>query len=211
MSVQLVFNLYPFTENCYLPAANIVQTDRDGTLSYLIQKALPATIGAHGLTLPPEQERLLAMVETLQPKNIEARFKAPKGKTIIPLAQLLADAATRPTVEAYIQRQLAGWLGEIVQHGLPITLHLERRSLAKDVLLAFPDADLVPYLAFDKTPAGIEYRLQLGDETDKWTIREREVIPLTNTDPAWLLVDHTLCRVPGINGNMVRPFRQRDI
>ncbi|MEO6758533.1 MAG: SNF2-related protein, partial [Saprospiraceae bacterium] len=80
-----------------------------------------------------------------------------------------------------------------------------------DVLLEFPADDLIAYLAFHKTDSGIEYRLQLGSETEKWTISDREVIPLTNTDPAWLLVDYTLRRVPGINGNMVRPFRKKDL
>ncbi|MEO6758315.1 MAG: ATP-dependent helicase, partial [Saprospiraceae bacterium] len=207
MNAQLVFNLYPFSENCYLPSANVIQTDRAGTLLHLLQKALPATIGAYGWTLSPVQERLLATVQILQPKYIEARFKVAKAKTTVPLAGLLLDPLTRPTVEAYIQRQLATWLDEIVHNDLPLTLDVERRSLAKDVFLEFPAEDLIPYLAFHKTDGGIEYRLQLGSETEKWTIRDREVVPLTNTDPAWLLVDYTLRRVPGINGNMVRPFR----
>ncbi len=210
MQAQIVFNLYPFSENCYLPAANVIQTDRAGTLLHLLQKALPTTIGAHGLLLSPIQARLLATVEALQPRQIEARFKVAKAKTTVPLAQLLLDPATRPTVEAYIQRQLAAWLQEIVQNQLSLTLDVERRSLAKDMLLEFLKDDLIPHLAFHKTSTGIEYRLQLGSETDKWRIRDREVVPLTNTDPAWLLVDYTLCRVPGINGNMVRPFRQKD-
>ena len=211
MYPKLVFNLYPFTENCYLPTAHVVQADRAGTLLHVLQKALPGTIASHGLTLSPAEERLLATVEALQPKHIEARFKGPKAKTAVPLAALLLDAATRPTVEAYLQRQIAAWLDEIVRHRLPLTLEVERRTLAKDVLLTFPESDLVPHLSFHKKPTGIEYRLQLGSETDKWTIRERAVVPLTNTDPAWLLVDHTLCRVPGINGNMVRPFRRKDV
>ncbi|MEO6038210.1 MAG: ATP-dependent helicase, partial [Saprospiraceae bacterium] len=211
MNAQLVFNLYSFSGAGYLPSANVIQTDRDGTLLHLLQKALPTTIGAYGWTLSPVQERLLATVAALQPKNIESRFKLPKAKTPLPLAGLLLDPATRPTVEAYIQRQLAAWLDDIVRHALPLTLDVERRSLAKDVLLSFPEEDLVPHLAFHKTATGIEYRLQLGTETHKWNIRDREVVPLTNTDPAWLLVDYTLCRVPGINGNMVRPFRQKDV
>lgn len=211
MTCQIVFNLYPFNETCYLPTANIIQTDREGTLLHLLQQALPTTVGAYGLVLSPVQERLLATVQALRPASIEAHFKVPKAKQAVPLARLLVDAATRQTVETHMQRQLAAWLAEIVHHRLPITLDVERRTLVKDVLLALPEADLVPYLAFHKTPTGIEYRLQLGTETEQWTVRENDVTPLTNTDPAWLLVGHALHRVPGINGNMVRPFRQKDV
>ncbi len=213
MTCQIVFNLYPFTENCYLPAANIVQTDRDGTLLHIVQQALPGTVGAYGLMLSPVQERLIATVQTLRPASIEARFKVAKAKNAVPLAQLLTheDKEIRLNVEGHIHRQLSAWLTEIVRHRLPVTLDVERRTLAKDVLLTFPETDLVPHLAFHKTPTGIEYRLQLGTETDKWRIGEHDVVPLTNTDPAWLLVGHALCRVPGINGNMVRPFRRKDM
>ncbi len=209
MTCQIVFNLYPFAESGYLPSANIVQIDRDGTLSHVLKKAIPTTIASYNMVLTPVQERLLGIIDLLQVKNIEAKFKTPKAKTATPLAKLWTEAATKAPVETYIHRQLDAFLSEILRDRLPITLDVEKRTLAKDVLLVFPVAEMVPHLAFHKTPAGIEYRLQLGNETQKWPIHEREVVPLTNTDPAWLLVDYALCRVVGINGNMVKPFRQK--
>ncbi len=210
MSCQIVFNLYPVSDTLYLPSANVVQVDRSGQLTHLVQKAAPATIGSYGLELSPVLERLFAAIERLSPKALEAKFKAPKAKAAIPLDRLLAQPETRAAVENYSYRELDQFLGELVRHRLPVTLDAERRTLAKDVQLQLATAELIPHLSFRKTEAGIEYRFQLGTETEKWNIREYDVLPLTNTDPAWVVAKYTLFRVPGINGNMVRPFRKKD-
>lgn len=210
MSCQVVFNLYPFSETLYLPSANIIQADKSGLLTHLVQKATPATIGAYGIEMTPVLEQMFSRVETLSPKNIELRYKPPKARTATPLAQLLAQQDTKTAVENYIYRELDLFLGDIVRYRLPITFDAERRSLAKDVQLQPAKEELVPHLSFRKTEAGIEYRFQLGTETDKWNIREYDAIPLTNTNPAWVVAKYILFRVPGINGNMVRPFRKKD-
>ncbi|MBK9336709.1 MAG: DEAD/DEAH box helicase [Lewinellaceae bacterium] len=209
--MRVVFNLYPFSENLYLPTANIVQVDKGGELTHLIQKAAPATIGAYGIELTPVLQGLFEAIERLTPRALEAKFKAPKAKTAAPLAQLLAQAETRATVETYIHREIEQFLSEIVRHRLPLTLDAERRTLAKDVQLHPATDDLVPHLFFQKTDAGIEYRFQLGTETEKWSIREHDALPLTNTNPAWVVARYALFRVPGINGNMLRPFRNKDV
>lgn len=207
---QIVFNLYPFSEHLYLPAANIVQQDKSGQLAHLVQKATPATVVSYGLELSPLESRLISMAEQLTPKNLEAKFKAPKAKTPPTLGSLLAEKATKEVVERFVFSTLDVFLDEIVRNRLPLTIDAERKTLVKDVQVVFPREELIPYLFFKKTTAGIEYRLQLGTETQRWNLREHNVMPLTNLEPAWLLVDYALFRVPGINGNMVNPFRQKD-
>jgi hypothetical protein len=210
MLCQVVFNLYPFTETLYLPSANVVQTDKSGQLTHLVQKATPATIGSYGIELSPALERLFIRTDTLTPKSLEAKFKPPKARVATPLAQLLAQSDTKAAVESYIYRELDLLLAEIVRHRFAITLDVARRTLAKDVQLQPAKEELTPHLSFHKTEAGIEYRFQLGTETEKWNIREYDVLPLTNTNPAWVVANYALFRVPGINGNMVRPFRKKD-
>lgn len=210
MTFQIVFNLYPYQNLCLLPSANVVQLSKDGQLSHLVQRAIPATIGAYGLVASASESRLFELIEALQPKSLEAKYKLPKAKTWPTLAQLLADPATKPVVERYIFTKLDAFLSEIVQHKLPITLDAEHKTLVKDVLLECSETDLIPHLFFKKTPGeGIEYQLKLGAETTQWNISDHAVEPITNTDPAWILVNHKLYRVPGINGNMVKPFRQK--
>jgi non-specific serine/threonine protein kinase len=210
MLFQVVFNLYPFSEHLYLPSANIVQQDKGGQLTHLVQKATPATVTSYGLELSPLESRLLVIIEQLTPKSLEAKYKPPKSKTTPGLDSLLADKATRDVVERFIFTQIDGFLTEIVRNRLPLTLDVERKTLAKDVQVVFPREELIPHLFFKKTPEGIEYRLQLGTETQRWNLREHHIVPLTNLEPAWILVDYALFRVPGINGNMVNPFRKKD-
>jgi superfamily II DNA or RNA helicase len=209
--MQLIFNLFPAHENLYLPVAYLAQTDRDGTLTYLTQRATPATCAPYGIELTPPLSQLLAAAERLAPKAIEAHFKPPKTKIAPTLSQLLDPKnPTKSTVEAWVHRHLDAFLADVVRQRIPLALDAERKTLVKDVQLAIAADELVPHLSFKKTPEGIEYRFQLGTDTDKWPISSREVIALTNTNPAWLIADHVLFRVPGINGNMVRPFRQKD-
>jgi non-specific serine/threonine protein kinase len=208
---SIVFNLYPFSEHLFLPNANIVQTDERGQLLHVMQKATPMTLAPYGLKVTPVLERLLGIIDNLAPKAVEAKFKAPKAKAPVALSVLLSDPATKVSVEKYIFRELDLFLAELVRNRFPLTLDAERRTLAKDVQIVYATAELLPHLSFTKTDDGVEYRLQLGTEDEKWTIRDRSVVPLTNTEPAWLLADYALFRVPGINGNMVRPFRQKDV
>ncbi|MDO8367860.1 MAG: SNF2-related protein [Saprospiraceae bacterium] len=211
MTFQIVFNLYPYQNAILLPSANVVQLSKDGQLSHIVQRATPTTVGAYELVPGDVESRLFELIDLLSPKSLEAKYKLPKAKTWPTLAQLLADAATKQLVERFIFSKLEVFLSEITQHQLPLTLDAERKTLAKDVLLHCAETPLIPHLFFKKTPGtGIEYRLRLGTETAYWDICEHDVTPVTNTDPAWILDGHTLYRVPGINGNMVKPFRQKD-
>ena len=211
MASQVVFNLYPFNESLYLPSANIVEVDDSGQLKYVVQRATTATVAPYGLEMTEPLTRLLGIIELLEPKFLEAKFKMPKAKAALPLDRLLADKDTRPVVEQFIFKNLDAFFSEITGHNFSLTLDLKRKSWAKDVQIAIAGEPLVPHLFFKKTSDGIEYRLQLGTEEKTWNLREHNVLPLTNTDPAWLLVDYALFRVPGINGNMVNPFRQKDV
>lgn len=212
MTFQIVFNLYPYQNLILLPSANVVQHSKDGQLSHLVQRATPATVGAYNLVPNEVELRLFELIELLSPKSLEAKYRPSKAKTWPTLAQLLADAATKSVVERFIFNKVDLFLNEVTQHRFPITLDSERKTLAKDVLLHCAETALTPHLFFKKTPgSGIEYRLRLGTETESWDICQHDVSPVTNTDPAWILVGHTLYRVPGINGNMVKPFRQKEM
>ncbi|TNE61070.1 MAG: ATP-dependent helicase [Bacteroidetes bacterium] len=209
--MRIVFNLYPFSETLYLPSANLVRTDPGGQLTHLVQRATPDTIGGYGLETTPVLQRLFALIDQLSPKALESRFKPPRSKKPTPLPELLQQPETRPIVLRHIHHQLDQFLAEVVRNQFPITLDAERRTLAKDVQLHIGKAELIPHLSFHKTAEGIDYRFQLGTETEKWNIREYDVLPVTNTDPAWIVANYTLFRVPGINGNMVQPFRKKDV
>ena len=210
--MEFVFNLYPFSETLYLPSAYLVQTDRNGDLTYIVQKATLVTCAPYGIVITPEISRLLGIIDALTPKALETHFKPAKAKTVTPLAELLKPRnPTKSIVDSYIYRNLAIFLSEIVKNGFHLALDAERKSVVKDIQVITQTAPLVPHLSFKRIETGIEYRFELGTETEKWPISKHEVVALTNTDPAWILVDYTLFHVPGINGFMVNPFRKKEV
>jgi Superfamily II DNA/RNA helicases, SNF2 family len=209
--VRIVYNLYPINEHLFLPSANVVEEDRAGQLTHLVQKATASTIVGYGLRLEGVAEDLFKRIERLSPKAIEAKFKPPKSKMPIPLPQLLSQVETKPAVEQFISRELGQFLDIIWLNRLPITLEAEKRTLAKDVLLKPSDEELLPKLSFKKTAEGIAYSFCLLDGGTPLNIREHDFFPLTNTNPAWVLSRQVLFRVQGINGNMLRPFRSKDV
>ena len=211
MSTSIVFNLASFEDAYFFPSAFIVEITSNDLLGYPVQRATPVTIAPYGIELSPAIARMFELIESLSIKNIEARFKPTKAKSPTPLAHLLSDKLTKPSVEKYIYEKIDQFLTMVERHQWPLTLELERKTRAQDVLIVFPSYELVPHIAFTKTSAGVEYRFKLGSDVETWPIQTRNVVPLTNTDPAWLLVDYALFRVPGINGNMVKPFRNKDV
>ena len=206
--LEIVYDLYPAVEGLYLPMAYIVSKDRDGQLTHIVQKALPETAGALGLSLNPAHERLFQIVEKLQPKALEKRFNPPK-KRAKALATLMEDKELKGSIAKYCHRLLDELLALATQHQLPITWQVNRTVLAKDFLLEYQKEPLEPRLYFIREESGVRYRLQLADEKGTWAIHSREVIPITNY-PAWLFVDYRLYRAPDINGNMVKPFGKKE-
>ena len=201
---ELVYNLYPITEGLYLPEAYIIHIDRQGEPAHVKQRAFAHTIEGFGLELTPLRKRLFDIIELLQPKALEEAHSKDLKK-VKPLAELLADKAKKQKIEEDIHSKMDAFLQHILQHQLPICWEMDRRALAKDLLLQTPDDELQPHLYFEKTETGARYRLWLEDQFGPWHIHKRAVVPITNT-PAWLLVDDRLHRVAHINGYMVKPF-----
>jgi superfamily II DNA or RNA helicase len=205
---EVVYNLMQAGEDLYLPEAYVVSRDRDGLLAHIQQKALPETIGSFGLTLDEPRRQLFAIIDELQPKNLEQRFSPPRRKAKS-LEALLADADAKKSIYQFAHRRLDVFLSLLVRHGLPLTWQVERKVLVKDFLVRLSDKPLQPHLYFERTGQGVRYRLRLGQHDHFWRISSREVIPIANR-PAWLLVDDRLCRVDHLNGFLVKPFQRKN-
>ncbi len=205
---DVFYDLYPAAEGLYLPMAYIASRGQDGRLAHIRQKALAKTIGSFGLELGLERERMFGIVERLQPKALEERFNPPK-KRPKPLDKLLQDKEIALAVTTYCHRLLDEFLKLATEHRLPLTWEVDRRSLVDSFILDTTGEPLEPLLFFQKQAEGVRYRLQLADAQGAWPIHSKNVIPITN-NPAWIFVDYKLYRVPHINGNMVKPFQQKE-
>jgi superfamily II DNA or RNA helicase len=205
---DVVYNLAEVSEGFYLPGAYIVSLDREGLHAHIRQKAVKETIGHFKLELDEVRARLFGLIELLQVKQLEKKFSPPRRKEKN-LEELLKDEEIQKVLVAYVHRKLDEVLSLIVEYRLPLTWNVDKRVLVKDFLVRIGSETLEPDLWFGRTDQGVLYRLRLRKGDVYWRISSRDVVPVTNY-PAWLLVDNTLYRLAHVNGNMVKPFRQRD-
>ncbi len=192
----------------YLPAANIVGTDADGTLNFLLQTASPITIPGYGIELTPLLAQLFDLIESLSERALETKYNPPKGKPK-PLEELLQQEEIKRLADAYVHRQVDVFLRKIVEHRLPLTFMAAKKVLMKDVLVRHPESPITPHLIFRKTKDKVIYRLNFTTNEERWLVRWKQPIVLTN-NPGWVLVGDVLYPLPGLNGNMLKPFMQKD-
>jgi len=204
---EVVYNLAPIKDGLYLPEAFVISRDREGLLAHIQQKATEQTIGSYELHFDAVRQHLFGIIDLLHPKVLEQKFSPPK-KAPKPLAELLSQEEVKNQLFMYVHRKLDEFLQNIVAYQLPICLHIERRVLVKDYVLATSADELQPNLYFEKTKEGVRYRLWLQDRRGPWHINRHDIIPITNT-PAWLIVDGCLQKLAQVNGNVVKPFLQK--
>ncbi len=215
-SATVVFDLRRYLPGgWYLPGAHIVGTDADGTLNFLLQTASPITIGSYGIELTPLLAQLFDLIESLSERALEAKFNPPKssprslGGKQKPLDELLQNPDIKPIAERYVHRQMDVFLRKMVEHRLPLTFMAAKKVMMKDVLVHYPEAEIIPHLIFRKTKDKIIYRLNFTTGEERWLVRWKQPIVITN-HPGWILVGDMLYPLPGLNGNMLKPFTQRD-
>lgn len=207
-AATIVFDLRRYLPGgWYLPGAHIVAQDADGTLTYILQQATPITVGGHGIEQTPLLSQLFAIIESLSEKTLEAKYNPPKGKPK-PLDELLQNEEIKRLAEVYVHRQMDAFLKKIVENRLPLTFMAAKKVLMKDVLVQFPTGPIVPHLLFRKTKDKVIYRLNFTTN-DRWLVRWKQPVVLTN-NPGWILVGDELYPLPGLNGNMLKPFMQKD-
>lgn len=208
---EVVYNLMEVVEGLYLPNAYIVSVDQDGYLAHIRQKALEETIGAFKLPLNDTRRKLFSIIDEIQQKNLEKKFSPPKKK-VKTLEELWTDKDIQSAISTFVHRKLDELLQEVVAKNLPLTWNVDRRGLVKDFVMELPEnrEELDVHLYFKKNQDNVQYRFRLSEgEEEPWVLSSREVIPITN-NPAWLFLNHRLCKVAAINGNMVKPFQKRD-
>lgn len=205
---EIVYNLYPFEDNLYLPNSYVVKKDRAGLLAHLQQKAIPDTISAYQLELTPIRKRLFDIQELLSPKQLAKKFNTNKRK-VRSLEELLENKEIKPSIVSFIHRKLDEWLTILTREGYPISWNVERKVLVKDFVLKPNPAPLVPKLHFRKTEKEVLYQLKLKKGEQIINIKEKDILPITNK-PAWVFADYDLYRIQHINGNMVKPFRLKN-
>ncbi len=205
----IVFDIRRYlTGGWYLPGAFIVKKDKDGQLAYIVQNAMLETIGSYGHELTPALSQLFGIIENLSEKALEEKFNPPKGKPKA-LEILLQDETLKRHIEQYVHRQMDVFLKKMTESRYPLSFMGEKKALMQTLLVSYPDHEITPHLIFRRTKDGVLYRLNFTTGEERWLVRWKQPIPLTN-QPGWLLVDRTLYSLPDLNGYMVKPFMTKD-
>jgi non-specific serine/threonine protein kinase len=208
MKLDIVYNLYEFLPDCYLPNAFIVNRDQEGCYTHIVQKATMATVAAQKISVSAERNRLFVIMESLQPQQLASPYQK-KGRKPILLDTLWEDRVVRKAIQKQLDRLLAEWLSIIVDKAYPISWDVERKVLVHEFLLKIIPEPLQARLSFRKTEAGVDYQLLLEEQGRRWRIAERRVFPIVN-EPAWIMADYCLYRIDNVNGHLVKPFREKD-
>jgi len=205
---NLVLNFFLQEGEIYLPDAYIVTMDKDGSLAHVKQKAFLHTIESFGISVTESSKKMFGLIEDLDPAQLIEKFKG-KRKKVTSLKELFADQTEKKKILRYVDDKMARFMALVAESPYPIALELDRRVLVKDFLIKKTDAVLDPLLFFKKTESGIEYELKLALDYKNWSIQSKKTIPVANL-PGWLIIDDTLFKVNHINGNLVKPFREKD-
>jgi superfamily II DNA or RNA helicase len=211
MMHTIAYNLTEFTKDIYLPSAYIVALDaaQAQTLSFIQKKATEASISDYKIPFTPTAKKLLDIIVLLSPKTLEKKFNANTQK-IIPLSNLLTDAAVSPTIAAYISRHLGLFLETIVAEKLPICVNIESKVAAHFTQLETATTPLYPKIYFEKQPNNsLLYRLLLVENALISRIRDKECIFICN-EPAWVVRNGVLQHITGINSGRLKPFLTKD-
>ncbi|MEM6319665.1 MAG: DEAD/DEAH box helicase [Bacteroidota bacterium] len=205
----LVYNLKKYAKDIYLPSAFVASIDTKGELQYIQKKASTNAFKEFKLLLEPFEQQLLLLIEKLQLSTLEKKYNPTRRKPK-PLTELMQqDRTVAKSIQTYIHRLVDQFLTLIVQHDLVLCWDVEKKVLIKDVRVQIAQNELTPHLFFTKTREEVKYRLWLSDQTGKWRVNEKDVVPITNI-PAWVFVDYQLYKIPHINGLMLKPFQKKD-
>ncbi len=205
----IVFDIRRYlTGGWYVPVALVAHREGSGKLGYTAQYATTATIGAYGFTETPVLSKLFDIVGRLTETALQERFSPPK-RAPKPLPDLLQQPDVKSVVEKYVHRQMDQFLRLAKEHGFAMTFQSEKKSPLEDMRVWFAETEIRPHLIFRRTPTGVRYRLNFTTDSERWLVRWKRVLPLTN-HPGWLLVEDKLYPLPELNGYLVKPFLQQD-
>lgn len=208
MNLDIVYNLYEFLPDLYLPNAFIVNRDQEGFYTHIVQKATTATVAALKIPVSAERNRLFTIMEALQPQQLALPYQK-KGRKPVLLEALWEDRVVRKAIQKQLDRLLSEWLSIIVAQAYPLSWDAERKVLVQEFVLKTIAEPLQARLSFRKTDAGVDYQLLLEEQGKRWRIAERRVFPIVN-EPAWIMADYCLYRIDNVNGHLVKPFREKD-
>ncbi|MBK8504705.1 MAG: hypothetical protein IPL46_22355 [Saprospiraceae bacterium] len=190
---------------CYLPAAYFVEERPEGTLGYMIAKAVPENVDSYKIPIAgTPHEQLLQICYQLSAAALEEKYNA-KSRKKISLEQIFNDPKTGTLINQYVQRKMQQFLTLVQSSEVPLCLDIQRQVFLEQIRIRFSIDTLRPNLSFIKMKEGIEYRLELRAE-EHLIIPHNHDVHIILDEPGYLLIDYKLYELQFINGNKIKPF-----
>lgn len=206
---EIVYDISPFEGLLFFPDAYIARKNQDGQLTYIEKKATRQTISGYGFSETPPLEAIFKILDSLSIEMLVKMFN-PNKRRKATLHQLIKDRAIFKQIALYFDGQLDKFLQIVTRHSFPLCYGIERKAFLEDLKIHYVEQPSRPRLFFKKTDDQVLYRLWFEQEDGAaWQVQASDVFPLTN-QPAWILKGNDLMRIPYINGNLVKPFRNKD-
>ena len=194
----------------FVPTAYIIANS--DKVEYVDKKATPAIIKSFGINLEDLNDNyksLLEIIEVLKPEVLFKKFEknAKSKKTIL---DLLLDKTFGKIIQSYIDNKLNQFLEIVNDNNYPLSINLKSSKEFYKFRVSTSNAVLNAKLLFDKNEFGMNYSLQLANDSDIFYPSNKKITILLN-EPSWLVVDQRLCRLSAINSNKLKPFLKKKI
>ena len=194
----------------FVPTAYLIHNS--DKIDYVDKKATPAIIASFGINpddLNDIYKSLLAIIELLKPEVLFKKFeKNTKSKKTI--LDLLLDKTFGKIIQSYVDNKLNQFLEIVNDNNYPLSINLKSSKEFYKFRVSTSNAVLNAKLLFDKNEFGMNYSLQLTDDSDIFYPSNKKITILLN-EPSWLVVDQSLCKLSAINSNKLKPFLKKKI
>ncbi len=189
----------------FVPIAYIL--DNCDRITYVDKKATSTIIKSFGLeieNLDSNIKNLLSIIDVLKPENLFKKFeKNPKTKKTI--FDLLNDKTFGKMIRDFIDSKMNQFLMIINENNLPISLNLKSSKEFYKFRVSTDNSILETKLFFDKNEFGMNYSLQLSENSKLFFPSDKKITIVLN-EPSWLVIDTKLYQLFNVNSNKLKPF-----
>lgn len=184
----------------YLPNAYIAQ--QKGKAWYFLKKATDSVLlGLPELSINLQQKEALVLVNSLQRTVLLQKF-VKKGSS---LEIIYKNITQKQLIQRYIEEKTDVLLEIIAKNEFITTLEYSSRDEIFKRRIQVSEKIIKPFLEFEKTNLGINYRLFLYDNDTKMIPSEQK-IELLNNQKSWIVINRELMRVNHIKALNIKPF-----
>ena len=208
MGHVIVFNLIKIFEDVWVPEAWLAELDRDAQPKDLLRRISQNQFQEWKLQADDYVLKLIEWSEKLQLGALDQYFGRTVRRKRVSITELWEDRDIRQGIEKYITRHLDQFFQLAQRHAVWLSKDAEQKPILAHHILTFAPDPADGFLHLTKNESGLLYRMEIRNQTGD-LFDNAHIQPLAFTTPAWFVYRGSIYRLPGINGKMLLPFRQK--